>query len=401
MDDVSVSALAGEVLGVIGPNGSGKTTLVRVLAGLLKPDSGEVSLGGQSIHAMHPSKRARSIAYMPQSATQHPFTALETVLMGRYPHLGRFGLEGLSDREMAREAMASTGTEEFAARQLDTLSGGERQRVLLARTIAQQGEVMLLDEPTASLDLRHQLSTMEIVRREVAARNIAAVVIVHDLSLAGRYCDRLMLMSEGRVTATGTPDAVLTSVNLRTAFDVETIVEPDPVTGRPHVTLLGASSDSALDNRVGEGVTVHLVCGAGSGRDLMHQLASAGYTVTACVLGQGDTDYETASRLRLEFVPSGPFSPIDDTQDAAHRGLVARADYVVLCDMAIGHNNLRNLSAARGAAKLFAIDGRPTRDLDYTGGEGAKAREQLLEQAQKVSREDLLRTLARRRREAT
>ena len=236
---VSFESRPGEVVGLIGPNGAGKTTLLRVLAGLLRPDSGSLRLGEASLTNMTASERARRIAFMPQHDSPHPFTALETVLMGRYAHLGRFQLEGKNDRRIAREAMARSDTLRFENRQLDRLSGGERQRVVLARTLAQRAGTILLDEPSASLDLRHRLSMMEALREEAASRSVAVVVAMHDLSLAGRYCDRLTLMSEGMIVAEGQPEGVLTTENLRSVFGVETAVQVDPASGYPQVWLIG------------------------------------------------------------------------------------------------------------------------------------------------------------------
>ncbi len=236
---VSFEARPGEVAGLIGPNGAGKSTLLRALAGLLRPDSGAVHLADTPLKSLNAGERARHIAFMPQHDAMHPFTALETVLMGRYAHLGRFELEGRQDRRIAREAMTRTDTAQFESRQLDRLSGGERQRVILARALAQQAGIILLDEPSASLDLRHRLSMMETLRAEAVNRNVAVVVALHDVSLAGRYCDRLTLLSEGIIAAEGSPADVLTPVNLRNVFGVETAVQIDPATGSPQVWLIG------------------------------------------------------------------------------------------------------------------------------------------------------------------
>lgn len=238
---VSFEARPGEIAGLIGPNGAGKSTLLRVLAGLLRPEAGQVRIGDTRLRTLNAGQRARRIAFMPQHDATHPFTAIETVLMGRYAHLGRFELEGKRDREIALEAMSRTDTAHFEDRQLDRLSGGERQRVILARALAQQAGVILLDEPSASLDLRHRLSIMETLKSEAATRQVAVVVALHDVSLAGRYCDRLTLLSEGRIEAEGTPAEVLTPGNLRSAFGVETDVQIDPLTGCPQVWLIGPS----------------------------------------------------------------------------------------------------------------------------------------------------------------
>ena len=176
LNSVSFNAQPGELVGLIGPNGAGKSTLLRVLAGLIKPDHGSVSLGDSLLDQMNAGERARSIAFMPQHDGTHPFTALETVLMGRYPHLGRFELEGRRDRNLAFKAMRRTDTVRFEARQLDKLSGGERQRVVLARALVQQAGVILLDEPSSSLDLRFRLSIMETLREEIDRRQVVVVV---------------------------------------------------------------------------------------------------------------------------------------------------------------------------------------------------------------------------------
>ena len=242
LKSVSFEARAGEVAGLIGPNGAGKSTLLRVLAGLLRPESGDVRIDDEPLRGLNSGQRARRIAFMPQHDATHPFTAIETVLMGRYAHLGRFELEGRQDRDIALSAMARTDTAQFEDRQLDRLSGGERQRVILARALAQQAGVILLDEPSASLDLRHRLAIMETLREEVAARQVAVVVALHDVSLASRYCDRLTLMSDGRIADEGSPVEVLTPENLRSTFGVETDVQIDPASGSPQVWLIGPSA---------------------------------------------------------------------------------------------------------------------------------------------------------------
>ena len=207
---VSFAARAGRVTGLVGPNGAGKSTLLRVMAGVLRPDAGSVRLGAADLTGLPARERAQQVAYLPQHEAAHPFTALETVLMARYPHLSRFALEGADDRRIARAAMARTETGRFEHRQLDRISGGERQRVLLARALAQQARVLLLDEPVAGLDLRHQLTAMETLRSEVAGGEVAAVVALHDVWLASRYCDRLTLIADGEVVAEGTPAEVFT-----------------------------------------------------------------------------------------------------------------------------------------------------------------------------------------------
>tara|TARA_Y100000588_G_scaffold386362_1_gene481767 strand:- start:1575 stop:2879 length:1305 start_codon:yes stop_codon:yes gene_type:complete len=394
IDSISFSLTRGETLGVVGANGSGKTTLIRSIAGLLKPDVGTIRVQGVDGSDLGHRDRARIISYMPQQVQSHPFTAFEAVLMGRYPHLGRLQLEGVEDREIAFSAMRRTGTESFADRRLDTLSGGERQRVVMARVLAQQPQILLMDEPTASLDLEFQILAMDLINDEVAKRNSGAIVILHDLSLAARFCDRILLMQNGELTAKGTPWEVLTPENLRAAFNIEGLVEPDPVTGMPHVLVLG-SEKSGSKKSVGFGRTVHLVCGAGSGRQLMHQLKVAGYAVTAGVLGTGDSDREAAERLGVKYVSAPSFSPISESQHSEHIELINRADHVVLCPMAVGMNNLLNIHAAAEGSSLFVIESPDGKVSDYTGGKALELRRSMVERAGSISEASLLFELAR------
>lgn len=392
LNGISARIAPGEVVGIAGPNGSGKTTLLRAMAALVKLDSGTASLNGVALDAIPPRERARLIAYMPQSAADHSFTALEFVLMGRYPHMGRFRLEGRSDIEIAETAMRRTETVEFANRRLQSLSGGEKQRVSLARLLAQQADVLLLDEPTASLDMQHQLLTMATAREE-ADRGAAVAVVLHDLSLAARHCDRLLLLKEGNLTAEGEPWSVVTQPNLRDIFSVDAAVEPEPMSGKPLVSVLGVTGQDESHPH-GDRQRIHIICGAGSGRDLMHRLTLEGHTVTACVLGRGDADRETALRLGIEHIPSSPFSVISLEQDASHRRLVRQADMVIVCEMAVGPGNLRNLEAAAEAKRLLLISRPEDARWDYTEGYAGRVYDELQGRGEAVQRDDVVKAVA-------
>ena len=243
LDNVSLRAGQGELLGVIGPNGAGKSTLLRALAGVIQPSEGGLYLEGRKLSEMPARETARAIALVPQIAPMaHGFTCLELVLMGRYPHMGRFQIEGASDEDIARQAMRLTDTEQFAEPTLETLSGGERQRVFISRALAQQPRVLLLDEPTSNLDILHQLRVLGLIR-EWATNGATAIAAVHDLNMATRHCDFLILLSEGRVIAEGTPQDVLTAENIRRAYGVESVIYRDPHTGALALSLLGPAAD--------------------------------------------------------------------------------------------------------------------------------------------------------------
>jgi iron complex transport system ATP-binding protein len=230
---VDAEVVPGQVLGVIGPNGSGKSTLVRVLAGVLAPAEGRVALEGRPLETLGTRERGRQIALVPQETlVSFPLRVRELVLLGRVPHTGPFGWERAADLRIAHDAMVRTDTLELADRLLDEVSGGERQRAVLARALAQEPRALLLDEPTAFLDLNHAALLLDLVRDLSRQRSLGVVLVVHDLNLAAMYCDRLLLLSRGTVHASGTPADVLTYARLREVYGTELYVAPNDVTGQ-------------------------------------------------------------------------------------------------------------------------------------------------------------------------
>jgi iron complex transport system ATP-binding protein len=243
LDNVSVTIADGSLTGLLGPNGCGKTTLLKLLCGVLQPVRGTVTLaartseGPRPLHSMSRRELARHVAVVPQET--HPafeYTVMEMVLMGRHPHLSQFQLEGPSDFAIAREALAATGTDHLADRNYMTLSGGEKQRVIIASALAQQTEILLLDEPTASLDLGYQLDIAALLAALNRERRVTMVLATHDLNLAAALCDRLILMRGGRVLAQGPTADVLTGARVRELYDVDADVEFHQRSG--HLTVL-------------------------------------------------------------------------------------------------------------------------------------------------------------------
>jgi cobalamin transport system ATP-binding protein len=228
LDAVSADIPRGASVGILGPNGSGKTTLLRLLSGTRQPTRGEVLLEGTPLTRMSRRAIARRIAVVPQE-TQLAFeyTVLEMVLMGRHPHLGLFELEGPDDFAVARDAMDATGTEQLEHRRFSTLSGGEKQRVVIAAALAQSSDILLLDEPTASLDLGYQLDVATLVNELNRERGVTIVISTHDLNLAASVCRQLVLLRDGRVLATGPTAEVLTPANIRRLYDVDASVHDE------------------------------------------------------------------------------------------------------------------------------------------------------------------------------
>ncbi len=235
--DISFDVTKGEFLGVIGPNGSGKTTLLKSLNRILVPQEGDVLVGGVNVKEIKRRELARVVGMVPQEAPMvFPFTVLELVLMGRAPYLKGLSFEGEKDCEIARRAMEMTDTLQFSKRVVGALSGGEKQRVLIARAIAQEPDVMLLDEPTSFLDIKHQIEIYDLIKGLSLGNGLTIVGVSHDINMAAQYCDRIILLSNGRVYKVGTPEEVITWENIEGVYGCIVLVDKNPVTGKPRIT---------------------------------------------------------------------------------------------------------------------------------------------------------------------
>jgi iron complex transport system ATP-binding protein len=225
--DVEISG--GTTIGLVGPNGSGKTTLLRAFAGLLKPFHGTISLDGQNLNRLPSRQRARILGWVPQQERlAWPLTVKEVVALGRAPHRGWLLPLTRVDQDVIERVIEFTEMTPLADRRVDELSGGEFQRVLIARALAQEPQMLLLDEPTANLDIHHQFRVMDMVRELVVQHKITAVIAIHDLNLAARYCDILILMHAGKKVCAGSPAEVLTPENVSRVFNVESQLYHDP-----------------------------------------------------------------------------------------------------------------------------------------------------------------------------
>ncbi len=236
IEDVSFQVLPGEIVGIVGPNGSGKSTIIKALSRVITPHTGRIIINDRDISRIPRKELSLLVSVVPQTPLlPSAFNAFEIVLMGRNPHLGLFQYERPIDIEITWRAMKQTSTQRLAERRIGELSGGEIQCVVIARALAQETEAILLDEPTANLDISRQIEILDLIKGLCQKNKLAVVVALHDLNLAAHYCDRLLLINEGRIHAEGTPTEVITAKNLEEVYGTGNYVIPHPLTGLPVV----------------------------------------------------------------------------------------------------------------------------------------------------------------------
>ena len=346
LSGVDLTVEAGTLVGLVGPNGAGKTTLLRAIKGTLTPDAGEVRLAGDPVSELSAKRTGRRVASVPQETSlSFDFPVRNVVEMGRTPHVDRFRSHDADDAAAVREAMAAANVERFADRPITELSGGERGRVLLARALAQETPALLLDEPTASLDVNHAIRTLELVR-ELVDGGKAAVAAIHDLELAARYCDQIVLLADGEVHATGPPEAVLSAQTLRTAFDAEAFVGRNPMTGRPNVTSFPVTD---VDER-----RVHVVGAGSDAARAIGRLAAAGHEISVGVVPEGDVAERAADAAGASVVSVPPFQRVDTGSHAVDRAreLAVAADVTVV----VGDVAAPNVGVADGCDPVVSVD---------------------------------------------
>ncbi|MFI5274216.1 MAG: ABC transporter ATP-binding protein, partial [Ktedonobacterales bacterium] len=381
--EVTLRVRRGELVGLLGPNGAGKSTLLKLASGVLRPASGDIRLDGDPLRRLSRGAIARRVAVVPQDfAVQFAYTARQIVELGRMPHAGLLGTSDREGRAAVAHALAETNTSELAERVFNELSGGERQRVILALALAQQAGIVLLDEPTAHLDIRHQIETLDLLHRLNRDRGLTVIAALHDLNLAARYFPRLVLFQRA-IVADGAPAAVLQRELISRVY--QTPVEVGILPGAEHLTVLppGFSGTVGMPNgaageRDHSATTVHVVAGGGAGALLMRALADARVPFSVGPLNVGDTDRMLATRLAATTLEEPPFAAISPEGLRAAAERMAAAAATVVCPVPLGPGNVALLDAALDARRMGRAVLLLEPEVPDDGGDGADRERQLL-----------------------
>ncbi len=398
---LSLRILAGEMVGLLGPNGSGKTTLLRLLSGVLQPQQGQIVLEGRNLRDWGRRGSARRIALVPQELHMpFAFTVAHMVTLGRTPFIKPFlGTHTQHDQQIVEEVLEATGIAPLAEHIFNELSGGERQRVMIAMALAQQPAVLLLDEPTAHLDIKYQIETLELVQKLHSERGVTVIAALHDLNLAARYFPRLLLFQRGIVADAG-PAEVLEPGLLSRVYGIT--VQVGILRGAEHLSILPPDTQKKSNGEQERlQALVHVMAGGGSGALLMRALADERIPFVAGALNIGDSDHTLALRLATDVITEQPYAPISATTLEQVRKSLQHVRLLILCPTPFGPGNLPLLQEA----VYFAQSGRPVVLLaaseieiectdpatitannddtgmaayDYTGGEAARLMVQLV-----------------------
>ena len=354
-----------QFIGIIGPNGSGKSTLMQVLARSVTPRSGMILFRGDKLGTLSFREFGQSVGFVPQESTiPFAYPVYDIVMMGRNPHIPRFRQPSGRDHEIVNRALEQTGTIHLAERSITSLSGGERQRVLIARVLAQDPELLLLDEPFAHIDLHHQHELIRLIRETTKGKK-GVIGVFHDINLAASYCDHLILVHNGVIRASGTPREILQEPLIHEVFKISTVIGENPITGTPHLYVTKPIPAKKNEQNI------VIISGGGTGASLISQLATAGYHLSCGILSENDADCQVARRHGLNFIYEPPFSKITLEHESLLLEQVTEADIVIVTAMPVGWGNYPNLRVLEKIPASHIILLLPEDEPiipDFTGG---------------------------------
>ncbi|MDD3840665.1 MAG: ABC transporter ATP-binding protein [Clostridia bacterium] len=368
LKEVNIDFPKGKFISILGPNGSGKTTLLKNISGALRPDYGTINIDKRNLNEYSKKELAKKVAFVPQNTSiNFDFSVYDMVLMGRTPYIERLQNEKIEDLKIAKKAMEQTSTWQLKDRFATQLSGGEMQRVVAARAIAQQPEIILLDEPTSHLDVYYQLDLLELMHGFKERRNLTVIAVLHDINLAAQFSDLIVLIKEGEIVGMGPAAEIVTEKNIKQVYGIDCFVSLNPITKSPYVLPYGKSTNNSRNK---SHTRFHIICGGGSGSNLMEKLYDAGYPLSAGVLNIGDTDWNTGKILGIDIAEELPFSPISSLSFRDNLKLIHQSDVVVLSDLYFGEGNVKNIEIlfddSLKDVHILALYDKIS-DKDYTG----------------------------------
>lgn len=368
LKDITLSIYEGEFSGLIGSNGTGKSTLIKCVSGLLSPKRGNITICGKENSSLKSRQRAQMVAVVPQSYhVEYDFTVEDIVMMGRNPYLSFRKKEGQIDREIAEKAMEMTNTKIFRDRCYNELSGGERQRVVLARAIAQKPKILLLDEPTSALDVHHQIEVMELITRLNREEHMTILAVLHDINMASRFCQRMIMLQDGIVSVDGTPQEVINRQNMESLYEMKLMIRESPLFHKPEIVPIRVTPEE----KVAVPRHIHVICGATEAVRLIEELDAKGYTLTAGVLNKQSEDWNICQELGIECVDIEPFTPVTEEKQAENLKLMKNADIILVAGVPFGEGNIMNLHGLEDTAGQLFIH-KDALAHDYTDGKLAR-----------------------------
>lgn len=359
----------GDFVGIIGPNGSGKSTLLKNISRSLHADSGTIYLDSRILSEYDSKELAQKLAVVPQDCQiSFNFDVYDVIMMGRHPYQKRWSRLKERDRKIVKDVMEVTDTLKLKEKKINELSGGERQRVIIARALAQKPEILLLDEPTASLDINYQGEIYDLLKHLNSSMNLTIITVSHDLNLTAQYCKKLILLKNGNIFASGSAEEVLTEKNIERVYNTKVMIYNNPISNKPFITLI-PSSEKNERNR-SKNLKIHVIAGGGTAKFFLADLVKLGYKISIGVLNIGDADWQLARELGLQIIEAPPFEDISQEEIDKNQNLISKSNVIVMTDLPFGHGNLENLKILEkfpNKTKMF-FNNIDIAERDYTKG---------------------------------
>lgn len=367
LNNINMNIKPGTFISVIGPNGSGKSTLLKIISTYLKPQKGVILLDSKEIDKLPRKEVSKKISVVPQNISlEFDFKVKDIVMMGRHPYIRKLKGETSEDVKIVEKAMLYTNILTLSDRMFNELSGGEKQRVILARALAQEPKILLLDEPVSHLDLQHQIEILDLIKNMSIKESLTIIAVLHDLNMASSYSDYIMMLKEGSIIYEGMPETVLNQENIGEVFNINVHINGNPLTGKPYIYTVSGIPKPKMKSKV------HIICGGGSGQDLIRALFAKGFKLSTGVLNIGDTDWAISKECRIDVAEETPFVKISDEIYKKNIEFILDSEVVVLTPVFFSVTNIKNLEIllepGMNTKKIYILDDAGFANRDFTKG---------------------------------